>query len=389
MVMLVRNGIVHAMEGSAQENVDVLMENGLIVEMRAGIEVPNRAVVIDATGMHVLPGLIDAHTHLGIWEEGVGASSYTGNEDSDPLTPQLRAIDAINPGDESFVWAREGGVTTIANGPGSNNVLSGQFCVMKTAGHSVDEMVFVPYAAQKCAFGENPLSTHGGKGRAPGTRMSVASMLREYLDRAFEYEKKLDQASGCDSSLPVKDYKLEALLPVVRGTVPLKAHVHRADDILTAIRVATEYRVRLTLDHCTEGHLVAAEIAVSGFPAIVGPIAFVAKSKYELRQRSLETPAVLYRAGVQLALTTDATVVPPQYLALSAALACREGLPEHEALLAITLTPAKILGVDHRVGSLAPGKDGDIAIFDGHPFDARSRVVRTIIGGVLVHESRR
>lgn len=383
--LLIKHGLVYTMEGDPLDGADVLIAEGRIQAMGHGLEAPSTARLIDATGCHVLPGLIDAHTHLGIWEEGSGLKGAFGNEDPDPVTPHLRALDAINPQDESFRWAREGGVTTVANGPGSGNVIGGQCCVMKTAGQCVDDMLMIPYVAMKCAFGENPLSTHGDKGRSPATRMAVAATLREWLDKTFEYDRKLGAAAKACSAPPERDRKLDAMLPIVRGQLPLKAHVHRSDDILTAVRIAQEFGVRLTLDHCSEGHLITAELAQAGFPAIVGPFAFVGKSKSELRHRSLETPAALWKAGVKVAITTDATVVPPQYLALSAALACREGLPEVEALRAITLSPAEILGVADRVGSLSVGKDADIVVFDRHPFDGRARVRATLVRGTLVH----
>lgn len=387
-MLLISHGRVYTMEGDPLEGADVLVAEGRIQAVGHGLEVPQTVRRIDASGCHVLPGLVDAHTHLGIWEEGSGLKGAFGNEDPDPVTPHLRALDAINPQDESFQWAREGGVTTVANGPGSGNVIGGQCCVMKTAGQRVDDMLMLPYAAMKCAFGENPLSTHGDKGRSPATRMAVAATLREWLDRAFEYDRKLEASKEAPSGRPDRDRKLEAMLPVVRGQVPLKAHAHRSDDILTAVRIAQEFGVRLTLDHCSEGHLIASELAHAGYPAIVGPFAFVGKSKSELRHRSLETPAALWKAGVKVAITTDATVVPPQYLALSAALACREGLPETEALLSITLGAAEILGVGDRVGSLSAGKDADLALFDRHPFDGRARVVATLVRGALVHDGR-
>lgn len=388
-MLLIRKGYVHTMEGEPLDGVDILIEGGKIQSIGFALEVPPEAECLDASGLFVLPGLIDAHTHLGIWEEGSSGKGSQGNEDPDPVTPQLRAIDAINPRDESFLWAREGGVTTVASGPGSGNVIGGQFCIMKTAGNRVDDMVMVPYAALKCAFGENPMSTHGNKGHSPATRMAIAATIREFLEKAFDYDQKIKSAGDDASKRPPKDAKLEAMLPIVHRCVPLKAHVHRSDDILTAVRIAKEFDVRLTLDHCSEGHLIAGELAKEGYPAIVGPFAFVGKSKSELRFRSLETPVALWQAGVKTAITTDATVVPPQYLALSAALACREGMPETDALRAITLTPAEILGVADRVGSIAPGKDADFAIFDRHPFDGRARVLMTVIQGLLVHDKRK
>ncbi len=384
----IKNGTVFTMESEPLTECDVILSDALVKAVGPRLDFPPETPCIDASGMFVLPGLVDAHTHLGIWEEGGSGAGSTGNENSDPVTPHLRAIDAINPSDESFAWAREGGVTTVANGPGSGNVIGGQFCIMKTAGRCVDEMLMVPYAAMKCAFGENPLSTHGEKGRSPVTRMAIASTIRELLDRAFEYDRKLAAAGDDAAKKPEKDIKLTAMLPVIRGSVPLKAHVHRSDDIFTAVRIAKEFGIKLTLDHCSEGHLIADYLATEGFPAIVGPFAFVGKSKFELRYRSLETPVALWKAGLKIAITTDATVVPPQYLALSAAIACREGLPEAEALKAITLNPAQILGIADRVGSISAGKEADIVIFDRHPFDGRAKVMVTIISGKIVHDAR-
>lgn len=384
-MILIKNAKVYTITGKTLENTDILVEKGKIREIKKGIAAKKGAQVIDATDRLVFPGFIDAHCHVGMWEEGMGFEGSDGNETTDPVTPQLRAIDAINPMDEGFTNALSGGVTTIATGPGSANVVGGYFCVMKTAGHRVDDMVLDAQYAMKCAFGENPKRVYNGKGQTPSTRMGTAFKLREILFKAQEYQKKIKAAKGDASKMPAFDMKLEALLPVLEKKIPLKAHAHRADDIFTSIRIAKEFGVHLTLEHCTEGHLIAEDLAKEGYPAIVGP-SFGNKSKIELNQKSFETVGVLERAGVKVAIMTDAPVIPIENLVTCAALAHKAGMSEEAALRAITIAPAEILRQDKRLGSIEVGKDADLVIWDRHPFDLQARALYTLVDGEIVHQ---
>lgn len=384
-MILIKHAKVYTMVSEPMEDTDILIEDGKITAIGHSLQAPQGAEVIDATGKLVFPGMIDAHCHLGLWEDAIGFEGADGNEMTDPVTPHLRAIDAINPMDRTFEEAYQGGITTVATGPGSANVIGGQFAVMKTFGKRVDDMVLDPYNAMKVAFGENPKRVYNEKKRTPMTRMGTAALLRETLAKAKRYMEKVEAAQGDLSKLPSYDGKMEALIPVLTGQVPLKAHAHRADDIFTSIRIAKEFNVKLTLEHCTEGHLIADILAQEGYPAIVGP-SFGERSKFELKNKTFDTPGVLSRAGVKVAIMTDHPVIPLQHLPMCAALAMKSGMDEMEALKAITIYPAEILGVDHRVGSLAPGKDGDIVIWDRHPFDLQASVLYTIIDGRIVYQ---
>ena len=330
------------------------------------------------------PGFIDAHCHLGMFEDAIGFEGDDGNEATDPVTPELRAIDAINPMDKTFQEAYQGGVTTAVTGPGSANVIGGSFSAIKTYGHRIDDMILKTSVAMKIAFGENPKRVYDGKDETPSTRMATAAILRETLFKAKDYiEKKEDEDS---SKHPDFDMKMEALIPVIKKEIPLKAHAHRADDIFTAIRIAREFDLDITLDHCTEGHLIADDLAKEGLNAIVGP-SFGERSKFELKNLTFKTPKVLTEKGVKVAITTDSPVTPLEYLALCAGLAHRAGLDEMEALKAITINPAEIIGIDDRVGSIKAGKDADIVIFDKNPLkNIDSQTFMTIIDGKVVYK---
>ena len=295
------------------EKGDILIENGKIKEIKADISSCESCDIIDASGKMVFPGFIDAHCHIGMWEEGIGFEGDDGNEMTDPITPQLRAIDAINPMDEAFENAIKGGVTTAATGPGSANVIGGTFTVLKLHGKRVDDMVMVENLAMKCAFGENPKRVYAEKKAMPTTRMGTAAKLRETLAMAAEYNQKKEAAKEDSSKMPGYDMKLEAMIPVIKGEIPLKAHAHRADDIFTSIRIAKEFNVKLTLEHCTEGHLIADDLAKEGYPAIVGPT-FGNKSKFELQNKTFDTPKTLVEAGVKIAIMTDSPVIPLEHL---------------------------------------------------------------------------
>lgn len=380
-MLLVQNGLLHTMETDRPIRADLLARDGRIVEIAERIAPTEGMCVIDARGMQVLPGLIDAHSHIGISEEKAGKQGDDCNEGTNPLTPCLRAIDAINPMDSAFHNALAAGITGAMIGPGSANPIGGQFAFLKTDGRRVDEMVVLAPAAVKIAFGENPKFNYGMNGNLPSTRMGVASLIREELFLARQY---LDgQKSGGQRSFGRECYR-----ELFEGRIPLKAHVHRADDIFTAIRIANEFGLELTLDHCTEGHLIAQELAASGFPAIVGP-SLASRSKNEVSCSDFKTAGVLSKAGVLVALTTDHPVTRIQYLPLCAALAAKEGLGEQEALRAITRNAARICRVEDRVGSLRVGKDADIAIFDGNPLEIATTVRFTLINGRVVYQSQK
>jgi imidazolonepropionase-like amidohydrolase len=381
-MILIKNAKIYTMAGDVIEDGSILVKDGKIEEVGRDIIAPLGVETIDAEGRMVTPGLIDAHCHLGLFEEAIGFEGDDGNEMFDPVTPQLRAIDAINPMDMAFREAYEGGVTTAVTGPGSANVIGGTFIAIKTYGDRVDNMIIKDPVAMKIAFGENPKRVYEAQKKSPMTRMATAAILRETLFKARTYMEKKDNEDK--SKRPDFDIKMEALIPVLKREIPLKAHAHRADDIFTSIRIAKEFDVDITLDHCTEGHLIGDELAKEGKSAIVGPT-FGNRSKFELKNKSFETPKALVEAGVKIAINTDSPVIPLQHLALCAGLAVNAGLDEIEALKAITINAAEITGIDNRVGSIEKGKDADIVIFDGNPLrNIDSKVFATIIDGEVV-----
>ena len=356
---------------------DLLIEDGKIAAIGAGL-VCSEAEVFDAEGLRAYAGFIDAHSHLGLAGYGIGYEGTDYNEMNDIVTPHLRGIDGFKPMQPSLDNAARAGVTTVCVGPGSANVLGGTFFAVKTVGRCVDDMVVRDPIAMKCAFGENPKRCYRDK--CDSSRMTTAAKLREMLFKAREYERKIKAAGDDESKLPAFDMKLEALRPVIRGELPLKAHAHATEDIFTAIRIAKEFGVQLTLEHVTEGHLIVEELARAGYPCAVGPSLGDA-SKWELRNKSFTTPGILAKAGIQVSIITDADVIPQQYLPLCAGLAVRDGMDPFDALQAITINPARHAGIESRVGSLEAGKDADIVITDGDPFEVSTGVRAVFVNG--------
>lgn len=365
--MLFKNAMVYTMDKEPQI-LDFRVDKGVFTEIGQNLQAYAEDV-IDLKGFNVFPGLIESHCHLGMEETAIRQEGNDVNEITDPITPNMRGIDGCYPMDETVQKALEGGVTTVAAGPGSANVIGGTFFAYKTFGHSIDQMTIKNPLAMKAAFGENPKRCYQGK--RIDTRMQISALLRETLAKTKEYIKKEDASY---------DQKLEAMIPVIKKEIPLKCHAHRADDILTAIRIAKEYDIDITLDHVTDGARIVDEIKESGFPCICGP-SLTHKSKYELANNSFETPKKLYEAGILFSIITDSPVVPQQYLSLSAALAVKAGLPEYEAIKAITINPAKILKLDHRIGSIEVGKDADFIICTKSILDTQNEIKNVYVNG--------
>lgn len=382
-MILIKNGYIKPMVGADLPGGCVLLgDDGKILQVAPAIDAPANCTVIDAEGRLVTPGCIDAHCHIGLDNQAVGWEGMDYNEIVDPVTPQMRAIDSIYPQDEAFPNALQGGVTTACTGPGSANVVGGTFVAMKLYGNRIDDMILKYPIAMKCAFGENPKRCYGQGGKkAPMTRMGVAAILRETLFKAKRYAE--DKAAGKN---PPFDMKMEAMQPVIEGKIPLKCHAHRADDILTSIRIAKEFGVGLTLDHCTDGAVIADELAKEGYPAFVGPT-FGSKSKIELSHKSFTTPAILHKAGVKISIITDSPVIPLESLAMCAGMAANAGLDMEEAWHAITINPARAIGIADRVGSLEAGKDGDVVIWTADPLTTVSaKAYTTIVDGKIVYQ---
>lgn len=381
--MVIINGKIFPMEGENIENGFLRVKGDKIAELddMSKYRSIEGEEVLDVQGAWVLPGLIEAHSHIGITEEKWGIIADDCNEQTMPVTTTLRAIDAINPMDPAFHEAIAAGITSVMIGPGSSNVVGGQFAFVKTQGRCIDNMVVKSPAAMKVAFGENPKTAFGDKDQYPSTRMGTAALLRKTLHEAVQYKK--DKENG---ELSQMDFEMEPWIPVLNREIPLKAHAHRADDILTAIRIAKEFQVDITIDHGTEGHLIADEIKASGFPVIVGPD-LTARSKLEVKNMSFKTNQVLQEAGITIAITTDHPVSLIQYLPLCVGLAVKYGLPMEEGLKAITINAARICRVDDRVGSLKKGKDADVAVFSGNPMEVFTKTLYTIIDGKIVYEN--
>ena len=370
--MLFKNATIYTMEQEPFVG-DFKIDKGVFTEVGKNLTANEGEDVQDLNGLYVFPGLVESHCHLGMEETAIRFEGDDVNEITDPITPNMRGIDGCNPTDETVELALKGGVTTVAAGPGSANVLGGTFFAYKTKGNCIDEMTIQNPIAMKAAFGENPKRCYQGK--KIDTRMQISALLRETLEKTKEYLAKKE--AGKDVAY---DQKLEAMIPVVKKELPLKCHAHRADDILTAIRIAKEENIKITLDHVTDARCILPQIKESGFPCICGP-ALTHKSKFELANMSFETPNELYKAGILFSIITDSPVIPQQYLSLSAALAAKAGLPEYEAIKAITINPAKILGLDNRVGSIKVGKDADFVICTKNILDTQNEIQSVYVDG--------
>lgn len=381
--MLFTNAVIHTMAGVTLQNGYMRIEGSKIMEIGA-MPVQPEEETVDLEGAHVYPGFIDAHTHIGMWEDGLTFEGDDGNEETDPVQPHLRAIDAVNPMDRCFCEAVDAGITTVLTGPGSANPIGGQFAALKTFGKRVDKMIVRAPVAMKMALGENPKNVYHDKNQSPSTRMATAALIRDQLMKAKRYEEAVLRAEE-DSEIdpPEYDGKCEELLPVLRGEVKVHFHAHRADDIFTAMRIASEFSLDYVIVHGTEGALIADELAEEHVRVLSGPL-LCDRSKPELRNLTPATPGKLSKAGVPTAIITDHPVVPIQYLPLCAALAVREGMDEEEALAAITCNPAKICGIDDRVGSLEMGKDADFVVFRSNPLLLSSKPEMVYISGKRV-----
>ena len=377
--MLLKNGIVHDAVRPEPYQADILVENGKIKAI--GQNLPGEGEIIDLAGLNVYPGFVEAHCHLGLDGYGIGFEGADYNELGDVCTPHLRAIDSFNPLDPSVHMAARAGITTVATGQGSANAIGGTWIAVKTTGVCVDDMILKDPVAMKCALGENPKRCYREKGNC--ARMSTAAVIRGMLFKAKQYLAKKEAAEGDVNKEPAFDYKCEAMIPVLKKEIPLKIHAHQANDILTAVRIAREFDVRLTLEHVTEGHLIADELAKVNCPLAVGP-SLTHASKFELQNKSWTTPGILAEKGCQVSIITDSPVIPQEYLPLCAGLAVKAGMDPFEALKAITIHPAKQIGVADRVGSIEVGKDADLAVFEGDPMVSDSVCRLVFIDGVQV-----
>ena len=377
-MLCVKNGNVHDAIHEEAYRADILVEDGRIKAIGEHLETEEGVQIVEAEGLHVYPGFVEAHGHIGLDGYGIGYEGMDYNELNDIVSPQLRGIDGVKPMDAAFPKAAAAGVTCVCVGPGSANVLGGTFVTIKTVGRRVEDMVVRDNVAMKCAFGENPKRVYREK--KDSSRMSTAALLRETLFKTREYLEKKEAAGDDPTKKPALDMRLEALIPVIKGEMPLKAHAHAAEDIFTALRIAREFGVKITLEHVTEGHLIVEELAKENVPLAVGPT-LTSASKYELRNKSWTTPGVLAAAGCQVSIITDSPVIPQEYLPLCAGLAVQAGMDPFAALQAITINPARHAGIADRVGSIEVGKDADLVITDGCPFEVSTKVRHVFIEG--------
>lgn len=383
-MLCIKNGMIHDAVHKEAFQSDILVENGKIVAIGENLEAEGNARIVDADELQVYPGFVEAHGHIGLDGYGIGYEGMDYNEMNDIISPQMRGIDGVKPLDPAFAKAAAAGVTCVCVGPGSANVLGGTFTTIKTVGKRVDDMIVRDNVAMKCAFGENPKRVYREK--KDSSRMTTAALLRETLFKAKEYIEKKEAAGDDVSKRPAFDIKLEALIPVLKRHIPLKAHAHASEDLFTALRIAKEFNLKITLEHVTEGHLIVEELAKENVPLAVGPT-LTSASKFELRNKSWTTPGLLAAAGCQVSIITDSPVIPQEYLPLCAGLAVQAGMEPFAALQAITINPAKHAGIADRVGSLEVGKDADIVITDGCPFETSTQVKYVFINGGAVENA--
>lgn len=376
--IIIKNGLIHDGINPGEKLADIRICDGKLAEISTDIRNDGDYTIFDASGLHVYPGFVEAHGHIGLDGYGIGYEGMDYNELNDIISPQMRGIDGVKAMDPAFEKAAKAGVTSVCVGPGSANVLGGTFTTIKTVGKRVDDMVIKDGVAMKCAFGENPKRVYRDK--TDSSRMTTAAHLRETLFKAREYLNKKEAAKDDPSKAPSFDMKLESLIPVMKGEIPLKAHAHATEDIFTALRIAKEFGLKITLEHVTEGHLIVDELAKENVPLAVGPT-LTSASKFELRNKSWTTPGVLAAAGCQVSIITDSPVIPQEYLPLCAGLAVQAGMDPFKALQAITINPAKHAGIADRVGSIEVGKDADLVITDGCPFEVSTNVKAVFIDG--------
>ena len=388
VLLALTNGRIITITGQVYEKGTILVDGDKIskVGLATDIQIPSESKVLDLAGKTVVPGFIESHCHVGIAEEVYRVEGDDLNETSNPITPHLRVIDAVYPGDLAFKDASQAGVTTVHILPGSASVIGGTTLTMKTHGMVIDKMAVTPCAGLKVAFGENPKRIYGSQSKMPGTRMATAAMVREQMIKAISYRDKSQKAKSDPDNKFERDLAMEVLGLVLDGIIPIRAHAHRTDDIMTAIRIAEEFKVRLIIEHGTEGHLIADEIASRNIPVVAGP-SFISRAKVELKQRTFETPGILSKKGVKVAIMTDHPVIPINYLPLCAALAVRAGMDYDEALKAITINAAEILGISDRVGSIEEGKDADLVIMDGDPLEIKTKVLEVFINGKTTYKA--
>ncbi len=384
--MLIIHANIHTMAGNTVEDGSIRIKGSVIDSVGGGQFVPEKdEAVLDAKGADIYPGFIDAHTHLGMWEDALTFEGDDGNEETNPVTPNLRAIDAINPMDRCFLEAVAAGVTSVVTGPGSANPIGGQLAAIKTYGHRIDDMIIKAPVAIKMAMGENPKSVYHEKNEAPSTRMATAAFIREQLFKAKRYMEDAERAKeDKDFDPPEYDMKCESMIPALRGEIEVHFHAHRADDIYTAMRIAKEFNLNYVIVHGTEGHMIADDLKAEHVRVLSGPF-LSDRGKPELKNQTPACPGILASHGIMTAIITDHPVTPIQYLPLCAALAVREGMDHEEALKAITINPAKICGIDSRVGSIEKGKDADLTLFREDPLSLNAKPELVIANGEVVY----
>ena len=385
-MLAIKNAKVYTITNGIQDGTVLIDEQGKIVAIGA-VEIPEGTSVIDGTGKVLMPGLIDSHGHAGVYEESLGWEGSDGNEMTDPITPHLRALDAINPHEDGIQEALRAGVTTMCVLPGSANVVGGQGVVIHLHGNTVEEMIIKEVGGLKMAFGENPKRVYSGQKKTPSTRMATAAILRETLVKAQNYMAKLEKAKTDPDKAPERDLKMEVLVKALQREIPVRAHAHRADDIMTALRIAKEFNLDMSIEHCTEGHKIVDELKEAGVWAIVGPT-MTNRSKVELKELSFNTLRILWEGGIPVAITMDHPVIPVGYLPTAASYAVKAGLPYEEALKAITINPAQILGIAGRYGSIEVGKMADLVLWSGDPLEIQSKVETVLIHGQVVYNGR-